>query len=537
MKRIIIVMVALIILFVLLSATQAFAGEDICSEPVSTSEGLVKGLPDSEFAACVWRGIPYAAPPVGELRWQRPHTPDSHEGIFNAYNFGPSCPQNEIIFSGGKSEEFSEDCLTLNIFSPQKSGKFPVMLWIHGGGFIIGAGTYNMYDSARLAADKDVVVVTINYRLGALGFFALPELAAEDPDGSTGNYGLMDQIEALKWVHDNISGFQGDPDNVTIFGQSAGGMSVCALLASQPAAGLFHRAIPMSGSCSVSGTLESGYKQYQQIARDLGCEGGDVLDCLRQKPAEAFVPEGGIFSAIRNIRSIMSHSPIIDGYVLTDQPIDCIREGNYNQVPVMVGCTRDEIRYFTLILPGMSLLPRFAVNKLINWMFDEKTDEIMEMYSYSDYKHPAQLFLAVASDAFGAQSYIAAEALSERTPVYLYRFDWDETRFPDKAGAFHALDVPFVFGKEHPDARISRWLNKKHDYSRAAMGGQIMDYYTNFAKTGDPNGPGILDWPAFCIEKKERIYFDNPITVAPVDGKDLERYKFFSEHGRGGLLD
>jgi para-nitrobenzyl esterase len=522
---------------VFLCGAQALAGGGtICPEPVQTTEGLVKGFSETEYGACVWRGIPYAAPPVRELRWQRPYPPDSHEGIFNAYNFGPSCPQNEVIFSGGESEAFSEDCLTLNIFSPQKSGKFPVMFWIHGGAFIIGAGTYDMYQGARLATEKDIVVVTINYRLGALGFFALPELAAEDPDGSTGNYGLMDQIQALKWVQNNIAGFNGDPDNVTIFGQSAGGMSVCALLASPQAAGLFHRAIPMSGSCAIAGSLEKKYEDYQQFARDLGCEGEDVLDCLRQKPAEAFVPQGGLLSAIRNIDEIMSHLPLIDGYVLTDQPIDCIREGNYNQVPVMIGGTRDEIKFFTMILPGMSLVPRFAVNKLINWMFDEKTDELMEMYSYSDYKHPAQLFLAVANDAFGAQSYVAAEALSERTPVYLYRFDWDETRFPDKAGAFHALDVPFVFGKEHPDARIARWLNKKHDYSRAALGGQIMDYYTNFAKTGDPNGAGLPDWPAYTTEKRDRIYFDNPITAAPLTEKELERYRFFSEYGLGDLL-
>ncbi len=521
----------------LLMSGQSLALDDVsCSEPVSTTQGLIKGLSDPDYAACVWKGIPYAAPPVGDLRWRAPQAPEPHQGVFEAYEYGAACPQSQTLTSGGEFKIFGENCLTLNIWSPQKSGKFPVMYWIHGGAFKQGTGNYEMSDGARLAAERDVVLVTVDYRLGALGFLALPELAAEDENASTGNYGLLDQIEGLKWVRDNIAGFGGDPDNVTIFGQSAGGMSVCALLASPPAAGLFHRAINMSGGCDFGATLEKAYEQGEKFSDDMGCAGTDRLECLRSKTPDEIVPEGQnvILSAISG--KTIRHSPNIDGYVLVDQPLTCIREGNYNKMPVMMGHTRDEVKLYTMIMPGISLLPRVFFNKLLRrFIGDQVFSDIIQHYSYQDYKHPSQCALAILNDAFISRGYIAAEALAPQTPVYLWRFDWDDTRFRRKMGAFHGLDEPLVFGALEMDSRLAKLLaNKKAVKSGQPLSEKMMSYYTNFARAGDPNGPGLPEWPAYTTDKKERIYLDAPITVAPLTEQEIERYGLFAEFS---LLD
>ena len=509
--------------------------EEVCTEPVTTQAGRVRGAPDG--AACSWKGIPYAAPPKGNLRWRAPEPPLPLSGVLAADRFGASCPQDEVLTSGGKSAAFSEDCLTLNIWRPQKAGRFPVMVWIHGGAYREGAGTYEMYSGVRLAGERDVVVVTLNYRIGALGFLALPELAQEDPHGSTGNYGIMDQVQALQWVHDNIAGFGGDPANVTIFGQSAGGISVCILLASPLAAGLFQKAIPMSGSCDISATLEKQNAEGKKFAELMKCTGSNRLDCLRQKPAEALVPKGRNLVVQAIAGGAINLSPDIDGYVLLDNPINCLRSGKFNRGPVMIGHTRDELRLYTLVMPGTSLIPRFAIKKILHRLFKSKTDEVMALYSYRDYKHAAQLLLAVASDAFIAQGYAAAEALAPQTPVFLYRFDWDDTRLPSKMGAFHGLDIPFAFGALDLNSRIARILASKKTYAQARpLSEQLMSYYTNFAKTGDPNGPGLPVWPAYTLEKKERILLDLPITVAPLSTTEIQRYGFFTKYGLDDLI-
>ena len=217
--------IGILVIALAMAAASLARAEELCREPVATRQGPVTGLAEKGLAACAYKGIPYAAPPVGELRWKAPQPAAKRAATLEAKAFGPSCLQQENFGSGGKSKAFSEDCLTLNIYRPARSGNFPVMFWIHGGGYTIGAGSYEMYDGSRLAAEREVVVVTINYRLGEFGFLSLPELTAEDPHSSSGNDGLLDTIAALDWVRDNIAGFGGDPKNVTIFGESAGGVS------------------------------------------------------------------------------------------------------------------------------------------------------------------------------------------------------------------------------------------------------------------------------------------------------------------------
>jgi para-nitrobenzyl esterase len=196
----------------------------------------------------------------------------------------------------------------------------------------------------------------------------------------------------------------------------------------------------------------------------------------------------------------------------------------------MVGHTRDEIRLYTLVFPGLSLVPRFLVNKLMRRVLGAQTDEIMALYSYSDYRHPAQLLIAVADDGFISRGYFAAEELSRCAPVYLYRFDWNKTRLPDKMGAFHGLDIPFVYGALDLDSRIARILASRKVYEEARpLSEQLMSYYTNFARTGDPNGPDLPAWPAYTTENKMRLYFDLPVTAAPLTAAEIERYQAFQD--------
>lgn len=527
MKKYAAMLVVLAGLSAIVFAKTGRADDSICMEPVATGQGPVRGLADPESAACVWKGIPYAAPPVGELRWKPPIPPPPHDGVMDAYEYGFACPQSESLTSGGEARGFSEDCLTLNIWRPEKSGSFPVMVWIHGGAFKQGSGTYGMYDGARLAAERDVVIVTINYRIGPLGFLALPELAKEDPHGSTGNYGLEDQLQVLTWVRDHIAGFGGDPGSVTVFGQSAGGISICALMVSPLSDGLFQKAIDMSGPCDMVGTLEDGYKTGGELVSSLGCEGPDVLDCLRAKPAEDLAGDAG--NVMLNLG--IAHMPRIDGWVLPDQPFKLIGEGKFNHLPVMAGSTREELKLYAITFSGLGLWPRAAVHKLLAMLTGPNADKILSMYSYRDYRRPMDLFFEAASDAvFTGRQYQLAESISGEVPVYLYRFDWNDTRFPHKAGAFHGLDIPMVFGALEIDSKIAKILtSQKAVEAGKPLSEQMMSYFTNFARTGNPNGPGLPEWTAYTTQNKQRMYFDTPVHEAPLTGVQLERYNWVAE--------
>jgi para-nitrobenzyl esterase len=518
----------------LLAAAAGFAlralaqDEGLCSRLISTTEGPVQGITEPESGACAWKGIPYAAPPVGELRFRAPRPPAVRSALWEASQVGFACPQAESLTSGGEARGFDEDCLTLNIWAPDKSGSFPVMFFIHGGGFRQGTGTYEMYNGGRLAMAEEVVVVTINYRLGALGFLALPELSAEDPDNQSGNYGLLDQIRALQWVRDNIAGFGGDPGNVTIFGQSAGGMSVVYLLVSPRAHGLFHRAIDMSGPYDMIRPLAEGYEQGRALAATLGCaESPDITACLRSLPALAFVPKEGNMM----LEGGPSMAPRLDGKIVPDDPLALVRAGSFHRVPVMIGSTREELKLYTMMFSGLGLWPRTTVNTVLRWIAGENAPDIRARYSYDDYRRPYDLLIAALSDAaITSKGFTLAEALAPQVPTYLYRLDWDETRFPHKMGAFHGLDLPLVFNALTLDSKLAKMLaNKKAVASGAPLSEQMMSYFANFARAGDPNGPGLTSWPAYDTTDRVRMIFDNPVSAGPIPPDELERYRFFGE--------
>jgi len=523
-----------VIFLSLIFVFSAWAEERDCAKLISTTEGMVQGKQDAEHSACFWKGIPYAKPPIGELRFRAPEWPEKRDDILKAYEVGYSCPQSASLTAGGESLGYSEDCLSLNIFSPRKAGKFPVMVWLHGGAFMQGSGGYEMYDGARLAGEKDVVVVTINYRLGILGFLALPELAKEDEHNSTGNYGILDQVQALKWLQKNIASFGGEPNNITIFGQSAGGTSVCVLLVSPLAKGLFHRAIPLSGPCDLLADMEKGYKQGKEIIENMGCSDQEALSCLRAKSVSDFVAKpkntmlaGGV-----------TYSPHIDGYVIPDEPLKLIQQGKFNRVPIMVGTTKEELKLYTMTFSGQWLLTKGEVNFLIKkLMGKEIAKELPQYYSYSDYRLPKDLLIGTATDlAFSSRAFLMAEYASAYVPVYFYRFDWNKTRYPNKLGAFHGLDIPFVFGAMDLETKLAKMLANKKSYKQGEpLAEQMMSYYTNFARNGDPNQEGLVKWEPYSSQNQVRIYFNIPITTALLTEKELSQYNYWTKYSLSQL--
>jgi para-nitrobenzyl esterase len=515
--------VRLIAAIMLIAAAPAGAAraQDVCADPVKTTEGPVRGRTVKQSAACAFLGIPYAAPPIGDLRFKAPAPPAVRAAALDAYEFGPGCMQVQSIIMGGKAKKLSEDCLYLNIWRPAKSGVFPVMFWIHGGGYTGGAGSYDMYDGARLAAERDVVVVTINYRLGPLGFLALPELSKDDPNSGAGNYGLLDTIAALKWTRANVAGFGGDPDNLTIFGESAGGVSVCSLLASPPAAGLFQRGIIESGGCDLAMAREKMYDMGRRFAQAMGCDQEDAAACLRAKPAADLVKlKGTKFNA----------SACVDGYVLPEMPLDAIKHGKFNKVPVMVGSNKDEGNIFVVFVGG-TMVPSSVLEKMMRKGLGKRADEIMAMYPKPEYKKPVKALEALVTDGFGSRAFAAAEALSDKTPTYMYRFDWDEELWGKSLGAFHGLEISLVFGNvKHPaaDTPLGTLFTKKADRTAAPLSEKMMSYWTNFAKTGDPNGAGLVPWPRYDTKARQRLVLDTVVGAQPISAAQLAHYQYFA---------
>jgi para-nitrobenzyl esterase len=525
----------------------AALAEDLCAGRVETAQGPVYGIAAEGSAACVYRGIPYAAPPVGRLRWRAPQPAPLRPSVYQADTFGPICWQSgsgeEIDLPGMVPPRKSEDCLYLNVYRPMKTGVFPVMVWVHGGSLTSGAGSNFLYWGDRLAASEDVVVVTINYRLGMFGFLALPQLSAEDEHGSSGNYGLEDQVAALQWVADNIAGFGGDPQNVTIFGESAGGWSVCNLMATPLAAGLFHRAVIESGGCDAVKSLKQAFASGEGVVRRAGCSGADPIACLRNlTPLEmeaAFAADAKREKKMKPRpekekkspaeRAQMEWLPAIDGYVMPDYPVKLIAAGTYNRTPLMVGSNRDEVKLFTIAVPGIRLIPRAPIMWLVRKAFGrEAADRLEELYPTRSYRRPMDATLdAIGDMVLGCKCWEGAEAAASYQPVYYYRFDYDAHLAPHLVGAAHGLEIPFVFGNlDRPPATV--FLTKAQTKKGNELSAAMMKYWANFARAGNPNGPGLVQWPAYTRETRMRMILDLPLKpAAPAD--NVEKCEFWRE--------
>jgi para-nitrobenzyl esterase len=444
----------------------------------------------------IYRGLPYAAPPVGPLRWKPPQPVEAWEAPRACTEFGPSCLQPGGYSMGRQRvREQSEDCLTLNVWAPvaRAGSKLPVMLWIHGGGSTIGSGSLPVYEGSALAR-RGVVVVTINYRLGPFGYFAHPLLSKESEEGVSGNYGVLDQIAALEWVRRNAAAFGGDPDRVTIFGESAGSVAVGVLMVVPRAKGLFHRAIGQSGSVGgIDRKLAAAWKgrapleeRGVSISRSLGCEDDeDPLAALRAVSAEDLL--GAARPQPATADPERKYGPVVDGVVLPGPPMELWRAGRQHPVPYLCGSNADDGNVFESNFPVRRPAGyRYVVRKV----YGEHAEGVLALFP-PDREETLALsvrrLLTVTSFVHGARA--MARAMGEvPAKAYLYHF----TRVGPAAerlglGAGHGLEIPYVFGNA---GRAMGWTETDRKVSDA-----MQRYWTAFARHGDPNVEGLPEWP------------------------------------------
>jgi para-nitrobenzyl esterase len=486
-----------------LSAAAAYAADPIATIRAGRLSGITDGGIDR------FLGIPYAAPPIGALRWRAPETPAPWQGVRRADRVGADCIQDKASNppAPGYANPQSEDCLYLNIWRPAVHGtkRLPVMLWLHGGGFIMGSGAFPKYDGSALAANG-VLVVTINYRLGRFGVFAHPALAREQAGKTQGNYGLMDQIAALRWVRENIAAFGGDPSNVTLFGQSAGASSVNFLMASPVARGLFAKAISESGSAyarlkHLSGGPDSLEEEGARWADKKGVARSD-LAALRALPAETILDAPVLEPA----------TPVIDGVILTETLTEAFARGHTAKVPYIVGANDYEDSLLRW-LPGAdtAMMARLGA----------EAEPILSLYTRPGEERARTLSRLWGEDMMVEPSRRRAKRLSETgTPVWLYRFSYvPEALRTRNPGAGHDAEIEMVFDTPSATSRPG-WTATDEAMAKAVSG-----YWIAFAKTGDPNHAGALAWPRFATGTDRLMEFarTGPVVIEDFGRVRLDR--------------
>ena len=485
----------LLLLLGLAVAGPALAGSAMT---IAVGDGQLRGSADGSVA--VFRSIPYAAPPVGDLRWRAPRPPAKWSGVRDATQFGPACPQSpdSPVMMVGPVGASSEDCLTLNVWKPADAKadvRLPVMVWIHGGGFFTGSGSEKQFDGAPYVA-RGVVFVTINYRLGRLGFFAHPALNAEDPSGMRGNYGLMDILAALRWVKADIAALGGDPGNVTVFGESAGGISVLALMALPLADGLFQKAIVESGAIPRPVAPIAAVEALgMDFAKSHGIDGPGAAAALRALTVETVAPSKPVSpDELGRIQAMAA--PMIDGKLLTEDIFATFARRAQAKVPLLIGSNGLEAVVW-LFLPGgkMGTVPIMPADpaKVLGALGADK-DRVSADYAARFGGDVGRAVPAILTDmtVTAATDFIADQAGTSGQPVFRYRFEAVPTPLRGvTAGAPHGAEIPYVFGVL---GRLRNVGRQTTDADRA-LSKTVIDYWTSFAKTGDPNGPGRPNWP------------------------------------------
>lgn len=512
-------------LLILLVSSTGFAQKTnkITVGSVKTANGIISGTTGQDSKVMAFKGIPYAAPPLADLRWKEPQPVKNWQGVRKCDTFGPIAPQKRTgAFPPYTTEmmipaegTISEDCLYLNVWTTAKStnDKRPVIVFIHGGSFGGGSGSISIYDGESMAA-KGVVFVTINYRIGGFGFFAHPELTKESPNHASGNYGILDQIAALKWVKKNIASFGGNPDNVTIAGQSAGSMSVNVLDASPLAKGLFHKIIAESGAFVVNHsffnieTLENEEKKGAKLMKDAGITS---IAELRKLPADQII-------TLDKVNMLPAYEVNIDGYVLPEHLIDIYAKGKQTDVPLLTGWNAGEK------FPMRKNLSAYNSYLSDYGVFAEK---LKKAYPATNDAEAKKAMDAIARDreSFGFQNYAWARIQSEKGKskafVYFFNRDLPEEGGTHKFGAFHTSEVPFAYGNLKKFSRP--WTPADYQLSNL-----MQTYWVNFATKGDPNGAGVPVWPAFNKDKGEVMNLD--VESKAIQYPTYEGMELFYQH-------
>jgi para-nitrobenzyl esterase len=484
----------------LLAACGSGDGDDGAAIQQGTLIQLGDGMVQGEIDGGTRRffGIPFAKPPLGELRWRPPQPPEPWEGVLETTRMSLPCAQLSALTTPASD---NEDCLYLNIWTPEPapSRPLPVMVWIHGGGNTSGStadliplGVGGLFYNGRVLAETGgVVIVTTNYRLNVFGFLSHPALAQEDPSYPySGNQALLDQRAALQWVRDNIIAFGGDPNNVTIFGESAGSFNVCYQVVSPLSRGLFHRAISQSGGCTTRQTTrETAWQRSEALIQTLGCgDAADPLACLRQVPVSVLLENSGGFG---------DFGPIVDGGFIPDQPRALYDNGDYAKVPYILGSNSDEGTLFLLTAPPIQTEEEYLATLEAQW--GDRAGEVAQLYPASDYDNPNDAYARVVGDSrLVCGTYdTARRAAAGGADVYLYNFAWPVlTNIIPFLRATHGAEIAFVFG--------SGQASTPED---AAVSMSMRGYWTRFAHTGDPNGDGALQWPRYEDATDLRLNF------------------------------
>ena len=486
----------------------ALSGQSI-SEVVGVTGGQIKGVAHQSSGVHIFKGIPFAAPPVGDLRWKAPQPVMPWDGVKSCTEFGPSPMQakpSPFMFWSSEflipEDPISEDCLYLNVWTnaQSQSDKKPVLVYIYGGGFRSGGSACPIYDGLSLA-EKDVVFVSVNYRVGMFGFFAHPDLSSEAEYGTSGNYGILDMIAALKWVKENIATFGGDPDNVTIAGQSAGAYGVNFLTASPLAKGLFHKVIAQSGASFYENRRRPNLTL--ETAEQMGLEIAASIDELRGKSSEELMQLSNALSW-----------PLVDGYLLPKSIYEIFNSGEQNDVPTIVGWNDRDV----LMGPPVE---RDAFLARISERFEDKTSDFNRVYATDTKEESDRAQLEMNRDeSFGIQIYAWAK-LQDKTgkePVYMYNFNRDLPAYtPETAfGAFHSGEI--VYAYDNLEKLKRPWEDVDHTIADLMSG-----YWTSFIKDGNPNADGLPEWKPFSVEHQyvQSISEDTRCEILPTKEKLL----------------
>lgn len=502
------------------------------SEQVALADGAVQGSSRDAHGVLAFKGIPYAAAPVSKLRWKPPQAVQSWQGVRAATAFGPRCEGSPLLGAAPPGNVQSEDCLTLNVWTAAQSTneKRPVMVWIHGGGFQTGVPTPSdpSTDGGSFAA-KGVVLVSFNYRLGVFGFLSHPALDSEGTP--SGDYGLQDQIAALKWVRSNIARFGGDPNNVTIFGESAGAMSVGLLMSSPLATGLFHKAIGESGAFQESehgsiATRAAALERGQALAARL--TGGNIA-ALRAISADELLAQSSWSFQTDPVTT--AFSPSVDGYVLPDCPANIFSQGKQNDVPLLAGRNGSEGYIFLSGALPYTSSSAFQQAATVQFGTDRLTEFLSNYPANTDTIAAASAETLVGDLRVSEQSWewMQLQRQTGRSPVYGYQFNYHSEYSPMP---IHGADISFVFGTLMPQMLAPEAVPDARDRE---VSGQLMSYWVNFARNGDPNGTGLPRWPAYQGDGSSVMLITDLTTVAAPE-TDSARFRFLRSFRKNGRM-